>query len=101
MPKISVKKSSSLPAEDIFTKVKGFLSNDEDLRKLDPAFQCTFDEAKLTGRASGKMFKADMTISKEAKGSTVEIIVDLPITLSLVKGMIEKTLQKKLDKHLA
>lgn len=38
-----------------------------------------------------------MTVAPNGAGSEVEIVVDLPLALTLVKGMIQKTLQKKLD----
>jgi hypothetical protein len=101
MPKVSIKKQTSTPAADAYNKVKGMLSDDKDLKKLDPSYKCTFNDSGLTGSASGKMFKADMTIKNQGAGCEVEIIVDLPLALSLVKGMVQKTLQKKLDDSLA
>ncbi len=97
MPKVSVKKQTSSPPADAYNIVKSLLSDDRDLKKLDPAYKCTFNDSDLTGSANGKMFKANMTIKGNDEGSAVEIIVDLPLALSLAKGLVQKTLQKKLD----
>src|SRR5688572_23507389 len=100
MPKVTIKKTSKLTVNDTFNKVKTFLSADKDLKKLDANYQCTFDEKALTGQAKGKMFQANMKVSAAGEGSVVEIVVDLPLALTLAKGMVERTLQKKLDETL-
>lgn len=101
MPKVIVKKTTSIDAQNAFSRVKSFLSSDKDLKKLDPSYGCTFNETSLSGTATGKLFKAAMTVKPDGTGCQVEIIVDLPLTLALAKGMVEKTLQKKLDDSLA
>lgn len=100
MPKVTIKKQSSTTAADAYNLVKSMLNDDRDLKKLDPAYKCTFNDANFTGSANGKMFKADMTVKSEGSGCAVEIIVDLPLALSLAKGLVQKTLQKKLDESL-
>jgi len=100
MPKLSIKQQSSEPATQAFSKVKGFLSNDADLKKLDAGYQCRFDESALTGEASGKMFKALMSVKGLSSGCEVEIIVDLPLALTLLKGQVQKILEKKLRDSL-
>jgi len=101
MPKLTIQKNSALKPADAFNKVKAVLNEDKDLRKLDPAYKCDFDEGKLSGSANGKMFKAEMKVSGQNSGSQVEITVDLPFALALVKGVVEKTLSRKLDETLA
>ncbi len=101
MPKLTIQKNSGLDAASAFAKVKSFLNDDKDLKKLDPSYKCTFDDKKLSGSADGKMFKANMAVSASKSGSQVEIVVELPLALTLVKGMVEKTLHKKLDETLA
>lgn len=100
MPKLKIQKKSGLNASDAFNKVKSVLADDKDLKKLDPGYSCKFDDSKLTGSASGKLFKAEMNVRGEGGGSAVEIIVDLPIALMLAKGLVEKTLSRKLDESL-
>lgn len=102
MPKFTVEKNSSLSTKETYDKVTALLTNDKELKKLDSAYKCDFDEASLSGTASGKFFKADMSIApSDGEGSLVKITVDLPFTLALAKGLIEKTLKKKLDESLS
>ena len=77
------------------------LSGDKDLRKLDSGYKFEADPTALTGQATGSMFKAKMIVKEEGDGSKVEITVELPFTLSLMKGMVEKQLSKKLEDVLA
>lgn len=100
MPKLNIKKQTVEKADSAYKKVKVWLSEDKDLAKLDPGYNCQFNDEKLTGQANGKMFKAQMSVKSQPNGSEVEIVVDLPLTLALAKGLIEKTLQKKLDESL-
>lgn len=97
MPKVTIQKQTSLTAKDAFNKVRSLLESDPDLKKLDAGYKTHFDAAQLTGEATGKMFKAQMTVKSAGSGSNVEIVVDLPLALALVKGMVEKTLSKKLS----
>jgi hypothetical protein len=101
MPSVKIEKQTSLSASDSFKRISNLLSNDKDLRKLDPKFQAEFNEQALSGTANGSMFKAKMSVKPAGGGSTVELIVDLPLTLALMKGMVEKTLHKKLEEALA
>lgn len=101
MPSIKVEKQSSLSADDSFKRISNLLSNDKDLRKLDASYKCEFNSSDLSGKADGSMFKAKMNVKQSGGGSKVEIVVDLPFHLALVKGMVEKTLQKKLEEALS
>lgn len=100
MPSLTVKKSSSLSPEESFDRVSQLLQNDSELKKLDAKYTCNFDKGSLSGQAAGSQFKAKMQIHKTASGSDVEVAVDLPFHLALVKGMVQKTLEKKLDQAL-
>ncbi len=97
MPKVTIQKKTKLSANEAFQKVKTLLENDHDLKKLDAAYKTTFDEKGLTGEANGKMFKAHMNVKNAGSGSEIEIVVDLPLALVLVKGVVESTLNKKLE----
>src|SRR5271165_6070551 len=97
MPSIKVEKQTKLSADDSFKRVTDLLNKDKDLRKLDSKYKCEFNPKDFSGTADGSMFKAKMNIKEASGGSKVEIIVDLPFHLALVKGMVEKTLQKKLE----
>jgi len=101
MPSIKINFDSKLAPKDSFKRVSDVLSNDKDLKKLDAKYKCEFDPKALTGTAEGSMFKAKMNVHESSGGSKVEVTVELPFTLALMKGMIEKTLQKKLGEALA
>lgn len=101
MPSVKIEKQSKHNPNDTFKRISELLSNDKDLRKLDPSYKTDFNAQALSGTANGSMFKANMNIKESASGAKVEIVVDLPFHLALVKGMVEKTLSKKLDEALA
>lgn len=100
MPKVTVEHSTSLSAEEAFTKLKSFFEGDEDIRRLDPKIQCKFNDSSMTGQATGSQFKAQMSVQKNSKGSAVAVVVDLPLLLTPFKGKVQETIQKKLAKHL-
>ena len=75
------------------------MSDDKDLRKLDSNYQCQFDDKSLTGSAKGKQFEAKLKVASGSK-TQVTLEVSLPLLLTPFKGMIENTLNKKLDSVL-
>ena len=101
MPSIKIEKQCKHSPEDTFKRISELLSNDKDLRKLDASYKAEFNASSMSGTATGSMFKANMNVKDAGGGSKVELVVDLPFHLSLVKGMVEKTLAKKLDEVLA
>jgi hypothetical protein len=100
MPKFKVEKTSQLNPKESFDKIKSFLSSDPDLKMLDASYKCQFQEDKLTGSAKGQKFNAEMLVLPEGEQSKVEITIDLPLMLMPFKGLVENTLNKKLDKLL-
>ena len=100
MPSVKIEKQSKHPAQESFKRISDLLTNDKDLRKLDAAYKCDFDAASMSGSATGSMFKAKLSVKEDSGGSKVEIVVDLPFTLALMKGMVEKQLAKKLEEVL-
>ncbi len=101
MPSVKIEKQCKLSADDSFKRISDLLTNDKDLRKLDPKYKADFNPATRSGSADGSMFKAKMNITESAGGSRIEIVVDLPFHLALAKGMVEKTLTRKLEEVLA
>ena len=100
MPNVKVNATSEISPQEAYEKVTGLLENDKELQKLDPGYSCQFDAQSLSGTAKGSQFTASMQISPSGSGSSVEISVDLPFHLGLVKGLVKKTLQGKVDKLL-
>ena len=101
MPKVVITKNSTKTAAETFSKVKNILMDDKDLKKLDPGYKCQFNDAEMNGTATGKMFKATMTVKNSGASCEVEIVVDLPLALALAKGIVKSTLEKKLNESLA
>lgn len=101
MPTVKIEKSTSHNADEAFKKISGLLENDSELRKLDPKYTCDFDPSTHSGTAKGSQFKANMNVSAEGSGSKVSVVVELPFHLGLVKGLVSKTLDKKLEEALS
>jgi hypothetical protein len=100
MPKVKVESKSKHSAEETFKKIKDLLENDRDLRKMDSKYTCQFNDSALTGSAKGGKFEADMRVTSNGTGCSVEIEVSLPLMLTPVKGVVQSTLQKKLESAL-
>lgn len=100
MPKFSIDHSSQHPAPETFEKLKGFFDKAEDIRRIDPKVQYTFDDAKLTGKANGSQFKADIQVVPAGPGCKVTVTVDLPFLLSPFKGKIQEMISHKLAKYV-
>ncbi len=101
MPSIKITRQSDHQAEESFSRLTKLLDHDKELRKLDPNYKCDFSKKTLSGEAKSKLFTAKLQITKSSGGSSVEVVVELPFHLALVKGMVQKTLEKKIDEALA
>jgi hypothetical protein len=105
MPKVKVESQSKHTPQDTFQKIKTLLESDRELRKMDSSYVCNFNEQAMTGSAKGSKFQADMRVTtndaSKGAGCTVEIEVNLPLMLTPVKGIVQSTLQKKLESALS
>lgn len=100
MPKFTIDHQSNHSVEEAYSKIKEFLSNDQDIRRFDPKLQCSFDDGSKSAALKGSQFKADMSLTSSGAGSKVSVTVDLPLMLTPFKGKVQETLQKKLAKYL-
>jgi hypothetical protein len=96
MPKINIATSTKLTPQDAFGKIKEFFAHDRDLRKFDSNYQCQFDDSRLTGRAKGTKFDAEVSVHADPGGSKIDIAINIPLMLSPFKGFVEKTIQDKI-----
>lgn len=101
MPKFKVETQSKHSPEETYQKIKGLLENDRDLRKMDSSYVCNFNDSGMTGTAKGSKFEAAMKVAGTGSGAKVEIDVSLPLMLTPLKGVVQSTLQKKLEAILA
>ena len=101
MPKIQVEHQSSSAAPDAISKIKNFFETDATIKQVDADIKCTFDTDKLTGKVTGSKFKADVSVKPQGAGSSVSVIIDLPLLLSPFKGKVEEILKHKLQKYLS
>ncbi len=101
MPKVTVESQSTYSAAETFKKIKHMLETDHDLQKLDAGYKCNFNEGGMTGTAKGSKFEANMKVVSAGTGAAVTIEVDLPFMLTPIKGVVQSTLQRKLESTLA
>lgn len=100
MPKVKVESKSKYTATETYQKIKSLLENDKDLRRMDADYKCDFNDSGLSGCAKGGKFSANLQVTAKGEQSTVCIEVDLPLMLTPVKGVVQSTLQKKVDAAL-
>lgn len=100
MPKINVEHTSSVPAAELYEKVKSFFGTSEDIRRLDPKIACEFEDSTMSGKATGSQFKGNFAITSQGTGSKVTVVVDLPLLLTPFKGKIQETIERKLAKYV-
>lgn len=101
MPKLNIEHKSTLNSDEAFEKIKSFLQNEQEIKKIDSKIVCQFNEAQKTGKANGSQFKADISVKETSDGSVVKLDVDLPMLLTPFKGKIQETIHRKLSKYLS
>lgn len=101
MPRISINHATTQSADETFIRIRDFFQNDKDIKKIDSKLEITFDESKKTGKANGSQFKASFEVKPAAEGSSITLVVDLPLLLTPFKGKVEETVKAKLAKYLA
>ncbi len=101
MPKISFDHISKHAPDQVFSTIKEFLNNPEEIRKFDASLKCDFNEANRTCHVKGSQFKGDFKVEPITEGSKVSVLLDIPLLLLPLKGKIQETLTRKLAKHLS
>lgn len=91
---------SKTGAQEVYQKVKGFLTTDEGIKKLDSKINFSFSDDKMCGSAKGSAFSANMMVENKDAGCRVNLEVDLSFLLTPFKGKVQEVLEKKLGKLL-
>lgn len=101
MPKFKIETPSPLDPEATFIKIKNYLQTTDDLKKIDKDIAVSFDDQRMQGWAKGKQFKADIQVQQHSTQCHVSVEIEIPLILSPLKGKIQETLHRKLQKALA
>lgn len=101
MPKINFNFNSDKAASEIYTKVKGFLTSEDGIKKFDPKVSFDFADTDFKGTAHGTGFKAVMSVASKDKGCQVNLEIDLSFLLTPLKSKVEQFIEKKLSKILS
>jgi hypothetical protein len=100
MPKFTIDHACSQTPEESYKLLKSYLEKDDDLKKLDSKLQCKFLDDSKSILAHGAQFKANIAVHANSGGSKIEVVVDLPLLLTPLKGKVQEILTKKLSKVL-
>lgn len=100
MPKFTIEHTSQHDAETAYSKIKDFLSKDQDLRRFDPKLTCEFNDATQSCIMKSSQFSVEMKVLPQSDASKVKVDVDLAFILTPFKSKVQETLQRKLAKHL-
>lgn len=101
MSKFKFEINAPVDSAKAYSKIKTFLSGENDFKKFDANVSCTFDESSKKCNVDGSQFKAVLQVfDKDASSSQIAIEVELPLALSLFKGKIQETLESNLKKIL-
>ena len=101
MPKLNFNHNTTKNPKDVYSMIKKFFDNDSDIKRLDANIQCQLNDQDLSGKVKGSVISADFKVTPIETGSKLDISVDLPFIMTPLKGKVQETIQKKLDKYLA
>ncbi len=101
MPKISFDHTSNQEPDKVFSVIKEFLNNPDEIKKFDASLKCDFDESSRSAKIKGSQFKGDFKVEPLSSGSKVSVLLDIPLLLLPLKGKIQETLTRKLTKYLS
>ena len=100
MPKFNITHKSNLKTQDSYAKIKAFFNSEEEMKKIGQKMQCSFDDKTLTGKAKGGQFSAEIVVKSDGEGSKIEILVDLAMLLTPLKGKVQEIITHKLAKFI-
>ncbi|RJO67368.1 MAG: hypothetical protein C4523_09575 [Myxococcales bacterium] len=97
MPKIRVAQTHALAREELVKRVGSFLDRlrDEKLKAAD--FEYKWNDAQTAAAITGKGFSGDVKVGD----GEVAVALDLSLMLTPIKGKVEESLKRGLEKVLA
>lgn len=100
MPKVKIQKELNMKAEKLFKTVEDILTNDKEIKALEPhlSFDSETADGEIKGRVKGSRVNGDFFIKQldEVKSSIV-IDLTLPLILTPFKSIVEKKINDKLN----
>lgn len=101
MPKLNFNHTTTKNSKDVFSMIKKFFESDADIRRFDSNIQCQLNDQEMSGKVKGSVISADFKVTAVNTGSKLDITIDIPFIMTPLKGKVQETIQKKLDKYLA
>lgn len=101
MPKVKIQKKLSISAKDLFAAVKDVLTNDKEIKALEPNLEISdesIDGDKMTAKVNGSRVTGNFCITSQGEDSTIDVDLKLPLMLAPFKGLVQKKIEEKLAK---
>jgi len=100
MPKFQIEHDSKLAPEVVFEKLNQFITQPDELSKIDSSAKWESDSKNLKGTLKGKQFSALIQVFPQGEGSRVAFDIEIGLLLTPLKGKITEILKAKLNKYL-
>lgn len=101
MPKVKIQKTLAVQAEKLFAAVQEVLTNDKELKALEPKLSIGPQETSgdsLSAKVSGSRIEGSFCVSPKGDGSIIDIDLKLPLMMAPFKGLVQKKIEEKLEK---
>ena len=101
MPKVKIQKKLSIPPKELFAAVKDVLTNDKELKALEPNLEIcneSIGDDKISADVTGSRVAGSFNISSTGEDSTIDIDIKLPLMLAPFKSVVQKKIEEKLAK---
>jgi len=101
MPKVKIQKKLSIPPKDLFQAVKDVLTNDKELKALEPNLEICDEKIngdQMTANVKGSRVAGNFCITSSGEDSLIDVDIKLPLMLAPFKGLVQKKIEEKLAK---
>jgi hypothetical protein len=96
MPQVKVSREIEGEKKKVYAAVKKYLDGRDTMKKLGASID--WDDKGCSGQIEAAQFSGSLSVEADAKKSTVQIVVDLPLLLTPFKGKVEEELKKHLSR---